>query len=212
MPDPLTLLLFAAASVVLLVIPGPTIALVVARALTGGRALALPLVLGVGLGDLVAATLALAGAGALLAASAAAFAIAKGAGAAYLIWLGLRMILAPPPAPADAPSASAGRSPAAWPAFRDGFVVTVLNPKGILFFVAFVPQFIDPARGYVGQAATFVALFTLLGMVNGLAYALGADALRRVIRRPAVLAWTNRAGGVAIAGAGIATLFARRPA
>ena len=207
MPDLPTILLFVTASMALLIVPGPTIALVVARSLAGGRRIALPLVLGVGLGDLVAASAALAGAGAILAASGAAFTAVKVAGALYLIWLGIRLLRADPTPPdADGPSHAAG-----WSAFRDGFLVTVFNPKGILFFVAFVPQFIRPDAGYLGQAAFFVLAFTGLGILNGAAYALGADAMRWAIRSAGVLRWMNRVGGGFIAAAGVVALFARRP-
>ena len=209
MPDPSVILLFVTASIALLVVPGPTTALVVARSMSDGRRVALPLVLGVGLGDFVAATVALVGAGALLAASATAFTIVKLVGATYLVWLGIKLFRAepvPPRASGDV-SAVGGRV-----AFRDGFLVTVFNPKGILFFVAFVPQFIDPSASYVGQATFFVLAFTTLAMLNGAVYALGADALRRVIRSTGVLRWMNRIGGSVIAAAGVAALFTRRPA
>ena len=209
MPDLSTILLFVTASVALLVVPGPTTALVVARSISDGRRIALPLVLGVGLGDFVAATVALAGAGTLLAASAAAFTAVKVVGALYLIWLGLKLFRVEPVPPRAAGDISAltGRA-----AFRDGFLVTVFNPKGILFFVAFVPQFISPDAGYFGQAAFFVLAFTALGILNGMAYALGADAMRRLIRSSGILRWTNRLGGAVIAMAGVAALFTRRPA
>lgn len=207
MPDLSTIALFVTASVALLVVPGPTIALVIARSLAQGRAVALPLVLGVGLGDLVAATLALAGAGALLAASATAFTIVKVAGAFYLVWLGWRLFRSEPSL-SEARAAPASR----WAAFRDGFLVTVSNPKGILFFVAFVPQFIAADRPYLPQATFFVLAFTALGIANGALYAWGADGMRRVIRRPTVLRAVNRTGGAVIAAAGIAALFTRRPA
>ncbi|TDL81102.1 LysE family translocator [Palleronia sediminis] len=209
MPDASTIALFVSASIVLLIVPGPTIALVILRSLSDGRRNALPLVLGVGLGDLVAASIALAGAGALLAASAAAFTAVKLIGACYLVWLGIKLFRAmpaPPQADGAAPVGSAGA------AFRDGFLVTVFNPKGILFFIAFVPQFIRPDAGYLRQAAFFVLVFTALALANGAAYAVGADAMRRVIGRADVLRWMNRAGGAAIAAAGIAALFTRRPA
>ena len=209
MPDLPVLLLFASASIVLLAVPGPTITLVVARSLSQGRRVALPLVLGVGLGDLVAASVALAGAGALLAASATAFTAVKWIGAAYLIWLGVALWRSAPTRPAAEAAAAA---PAALPAFRDGFLVTVFNPKGILFFVAFVPRFIDPARGYAAQAAVFVGAFAVLGVLNGAAYALGADALRRVIRSARVPRWMNRVGGAVIVLSGLGALLARRPA
>ncbi|MEM8749878.1 MAG: LysE family translocator [Pseudomonadota bacterium] len=209
MPDIQTVLLFVTASIVLLVIPGPTIALVIARSLSEGRRVALPLVLGVGLGDLVAATLALAGAGALLAASATAFTAVKVIGAIYLIWLGIKLFMAEPTPPTvDAANSKVG----GLDAFRDGFLVTVFNPKGILFFIAFVPQFIEPDKSYIAQASFFVIAFTVLGIVNGAVYAFGADALRTVIRSSQVLRRMNQAGGVVIAAAGIAALFTKRPA
>ena len=209
MPDLPTILLFVTASTVLLVVPGPTIALVIARSLARGRTVALPLVLGVGLGDLVAASLSLAGAGALLAASATAFSIVKWVGAVYLIRLGVRLFRSEP----VPPDVDAGTGPAeSGAAFRDGFLVTVFNPKGVLFFIAFVPQFVDPGDAYWPQATFFVLTFTALGMLNGVAYALGADALRRATRSVGVLRAMNRAGGATIAAAGVAALFTRRPA
>ena len=208
MPDLPAILLFVSASIALLVIPGPTIALVIARSLSEGRRNALPLVAGVGLGDLVAASVALAGAGALLAASATAFTAVKAIGAFYLVWLGIKLFRAEP----VPPTVKATSSGSGWAAFRDGFLVTVFNPKGILFFIAFVPQFIRPDASYLGQATFFVLIFTFLGIVNGAAYALGADAMRRVIRSTGVLRWMNRAGGALIAAAGIGALFTRRPA
>lgn len=208
MPELHTIALFMAASVVLLVIPGPTIALVIARSISDGRRIALPLVLGVGVGDFVAASLALAGAGALLAASGAAFTIVKAIGAVYLIWLGVKLFRAEPGLPSFDTSRPEGRG---FDAFRDGFLVTVFNPKGILFFIAFVPQFITPDKSYFAQAAFFVVAFTLLGIVNGAFYAFGADALRGVIRSSRVLKRMNQAGGAVIAAAGVAALFTRRP-
>jgi threonine/homoserine/homoserine lactone efflux protein len=207
-PDVQTVFLFAAASSVLLATPGPTTALIVARSLSQGRRVALPLVLGVGLGDLVAASLALLGAGALLAASATAFTLVKWIGAGYLIWLGIKLLRTQPD-DLTVRSGTAGRS--GRNAFRDGFLVTVFNPKGILFFVAFVPQFIRPDASYTMQATVFVVLFTALGLLNGTVYALAAAGLRRVIQSLAVVRWMNRIGGVVIAGAGIAALFTRRP-
>ena len=109
-------------------------------------------------------------------------------------------------ASATAPAGSA------WAAFRDGFLVTVFNPKGILFFLAFVPQFIRPDASYAGQAAFFAVAFAALGALNGALYALAADAMRHAIRSAAVLRWTNRAGGATIALGGVAALLTRRPA
>lgn len=208
MPEPTVLLVFVLASLAILIVPGPTIALVVTRSLAQGPGVALPLVAGVGLGDLVAASLALTGAGAILAASAVGFTFVKIAGAAYLIWIGLKLAFSRQETIDVNEPASASRLSRA--AFRDAFLVTVLNPKGILFFIAFVPPFIDPSRDYLTQAALFVSLFTFLGVVNGVAYATFANFFGRVIRRPSVLTPVRRAGGFVIVMAGIAALFARR--
>lgn len=203
-----SLVSFILASALLLVIPGPTIVMVVSQAIAHGRRVALAAVLGVGLGDLVAASLSLTGAGTLLAASATGFAVLKTLGAAYLVFIGVKMWRAPPPTVAAAPSLpSAGRK-----VFYDAFLVTVLNPKGIVFFIAFVPQFIVPTRAFAPQAATLVAVFVLLGIANAYLYMRLADRARRVIRRPRVLRAVTRLGGGLLIGAGVAALFARRAA
>ena len=212
MPDISTIVLFIVASLALLVVPGPTIILVITRSLAQGRAVALPLVLGVGLGDLVAAALSLAGAGALLATSATAFMLVKVVGAFYLIWLGVKMYRTDPVMPDVSTESSPvpGRGDAV-AALRDGFLVTVFNPKGVLFFVAFVPQFIDPARDYISQAVFFAFTFVALAMLNGTLYALGADRARSLINSAGTLRQVNRAGGVFVAAAGVLALFTRRP-
>ena len=209
MPDSSAIILFLAASIAVLIVPGPTVTLVVTRSLSQGRLIALPLVLGIGLGGLVAASVSLAGAGALLATSAAAFTAVKLLGALYLIWLGIKLFRSKPSlldVPVDAPSINAVD------AFRDGFLVTVFNPKAILFFVAYVPQFIDPERHYATQAAFLVVTFVLMGMLNDMAWAIGTDRLRRIVRTTGILLVVNRAGGVLIAAAGVGALFARRSA
>ena len=208
MPDVATLLAFALASAVLVVVPGPTVALVVARSLGEGRRAALPLAAGVALGDLVAASLSLAGVGALLAASATVFTAMKWIGALYLLWLAIKLWRSPPVAVEVADDVETGGR--GWTAFRDGFLVTVLNPKGIVFFVAFVPQFIDPSRDYAVQAAVLVVLFTAIGAANAVIYALGADRLRRAVGRAGVLRAMSRTGAAAIGAAGVATLLTAR--
>ena len=207
MPDPATLIAFVVASTILIVVPGPTVALVVARSLSEGRRAALPLAAGVALGDLVATSLSLAGVGALLAASATAFTAVKWLGALYLVWIAIRLWREPVTVPGEVAVDVAGSGRRA---FRDGFLVTVFNPKGIVFFIAFVPQFLDPARPYLPQAAVFVGLFTAIGAVNVVAYALGADGLRRVVARPGILRAMSRTGAALIGAAGIATLLAKR--
>ena len=198
-----TWLAFVAATAVMLVIPGPTILLVIGQSLGAGRRAALPLVAGVALGDLTAMTLSLAGLGALLAASATLFAVLKYAGAAYLVWLGVRLWRAPVAAEAP-PPLSARR------AFRDAYVVTALNPKGIAFFVAFVPLFVDASRPFLPQAAVLVATFVSLAAVNAAAYAVLAARLSGAVNRPGLRRAFNRAGGAVLMGAGIATAAMRK--
>ncbi|NKC33210.1 LysE family translocator [Falsiroseomonas selenitidurans] len=195
-------LAFCAAAIAMLLIPGPTILMVVGQSLGGGTRQALPLVAGVALGDLTAMTLSLAGLGAILATSATLFAALKYAGAAYLVWLGIRMWRAPSQ-PDAAPPLSAGR------ALREAWLVTALNPKGIVFFVAFVPQFLDPARPFLPQAAILVASFVTLASLNATAYALLAARLSTALRRPGLRRALNRGGGAVLVGAGLAVALRR---
>lgn len=201
-------LAFAAASTALLLIPGPTVLLVLSYALSQGRRVAVASAAGVALGDLLAMTASLAGLGALVMASATAFTVLKWIGAAYLVWMGIGLLRAAP---------GGGLAPGAGPArvsaarvFRHAATVTALNPKSIAFFVAFVPQFLRPESPILPQSALLVATFVALGTLNALAYALAADRLRRVIGRPSVLAWLTRAGGGALIAMGALTATLRR--
>jgi len=201
---------FVLASIILLVIPGPTIIMVITQALAHGRKVALASVIGVGLGDLLATSLSIAGAGALLAASASLFQVLKLVGAAYLIWIGYKMWRTPVTLP-DMSDAEVAETPANTAViFRDSFLITALNPKGILFFVAFVPQFIDPALPYVPQAAAYVLTFTALGIINAAVFAFAAAGARQTIRRPEVMKIAMRSGGSLLMMAGIAAAFTRR--
>ncbi len=192
-------LAFAAASAVLLTIPGPTVLLIIAHAVAHGRRAALATMAGVVLGDLVAMTASLAGLGALLAASATLFGVLKWAGAAYLVYLGWRLWRAPVAAEdEDVPTAYSGRR-----VFLHGFVVTALNPKSIVFFVAFLPQFIDTARPVLAQMALLEATFLALASLNATLFALSAAAAGGVIRRPAVRRAVNRTFGGLLIGAGV---------
>lgn len=192
---------FLLASTVLLLIPGPTVLLVVSYALTQGRKVAVAMAAGVAFGDFTAMTLSLAGLGALLLASAGLFTILKWIGAAYLVYLGVRLWLAKP----VLPNMTAGTSHNARGIFVHSFTVTALNPKSIAFFVAFVPQFIDHAQTLLPQFVILEATFVTLAAVNALAYALAADKLRGRIRKPGVLTWMNRAGATCLVGMGAAT-------
>ena len=192
---------FALASAIAVAIPGPVVIFVLGRAATGGWRAAMPTVAGVVLGDALALSATLLGLGAVLAASALAFSVVKWAGAAYLVYLGVKLWRAPVEAPAALPAARA---------FRDAFIVTVLNPKSIGFFVAFIPQFLDPGRAYAPQAMVVLATFVAIGAVNVMLYAALAARLGDSVRRPGVRAWFNRAGGGALRAAGLATAAMRR--
>ena len=199
---------FTAASAVLLIIPGPTVLLVVSYALGQGWRTALPMAVGVALGDFTAMTLSMLGIGALLAASATVFTILKLIGACYLIYLGIKLFRAGGALKAEprTDAVSAAKMMAhAW-------LVTALNPKSITFFVAFLPQFLDLAAPVAPQMMIFEATFLPLAALNALGYALLASAARRTIRRPAVQRAVNRTGGSILIGAGLLTVLWRRAA
>jgi len=202
---------FAAASVVLLVIPGPTVIMVVSQALGHGARVAVASVIGVGLGDLAAATLSLLGVGTVLAASATAFVALKWVGAAYLIWIAIKMWRSPV-VPLAIEAAAADRTARSWPVFRDAFLVTLLNPKSIVFFAAFVPQFISPGRAFAPQAGVLIVTFVLLGMINAAGYATLAGSARRWMTRPSILRVAKRTGAAFLISAAMASLLARRSA
>ncbi|MEC7304748.1 MAG: LysE family translocator [Pseudomonadota bacterium] len=198
---------FLIASAILLATPGPTILLVVSYALAQGRGVAVAVVGGVILGDLMAMSATLLGLGVILTASAGLFTVMKWAGAAYLAWMGWRMIRSAGTATADLADV-AGKSKSA--AFRDSALVTLLNPKSIGFFVAFVPQFIDPATAFAPQFTVMITTFVGLGGANALAYALLAATLRDKIARPDRMAWLQRGGGAVLIGLAIFTTTLRR--
>ena len=196
---------FAAASTVLLVIPGPTILLVVSYALGQGWRTALPMAVGVALGDFTAMTLSMLGLGALLAASSLLFTALKWAGATYLIWLGIQLWRAG--GTLDATPRS-DRAPAAR-MLAHAWLVTALNPKSLTFFVAFLPQFIDPHADFWTQMLIFETTFLALAFANAFGYALVAARARNVVRNPKAIRIFNRTGGTLLVGAGIATMAMR---
>lgn len=210
MPDTGDLALFLAAALVVAVTPGPGILYVAARTLAGGRGEGLASSFGTGLGGLCHVIAGALGVSALVLASAEAFTLLKLAGAAYLVWLGLKTIrearhVEPPAAIA---ATGAGR------AFRDGVLVEVLNPKTAAFFLAFIPQFVDPAQGGVGLSfvalgLVSVALNTLVDIVVAFA---AARARRGLGRRPNLVRRLREASGVTMCGLGAALALTRRTA
>lgn len=204
-----TWLAFVAASAVLLAIPGPTILLVISYALGHGRKIASATVAGVALGDFTAMTASMLGLGALLATSAALFTVLKWIGAAYLIYLGIKLWRAPA---SREVMAREDQVPVERPfrIFLHTYVVTALNPKSIMFFVAFLPQFLDLSRSLFPQMAIFETTFLVLATLNATLYALLASLARHQIRKPRVQRIVNRTGGSLMIGAGLLTLGWKR--
>jgi threonine/homoserine/homoserine lactone efflux protein len=201
-------LAFTAASLVMLAIPGPTVLLVVSYALGHGRRPAAAMVAGVALGDLTAMTASMLGLGAALAASATLFTALRWIGGAYLIWLGIRLWRAPvlDTRSTQTPAASLRRI------FAHAYAVTALNPKSIVFFVAFVPQFISAGAPFWPQVAVMEVTFVTLAALNAGLYALLAASARRGLGRPSLQRAVNRAGGGLLMGAGLLALGWRRAA
>lgn len=195
-------LAFTAASAVLLIIPGPTVLLVVSYALGQGWRTALPMAVGVALGDFTAMTLSMLGVGALLAASATLFTILKWVGAAYLVYLGVKLwraggtLEAQPRTDAVSAIRMLGH---AW-------LVTALNPKSITFFVAFLPAFLDPHGDFLTQMIVFETTFLALAFANAFGYAVVASRARGFVSNPRAIGVVNKVGGGLLIGAGAATV------
>jgi threonine/homoserine/homoserine lactone efflux protein len=203
-PDSTALWLFSVAAVALLLIPGPAVLYVVVQSAEQGRRVGLASVAGIHLGTLVHVAAATVGLSALIVASAVAFSVVKYAGAAYLISIGIRKLLA-----GDDESEVEGRRETLRRAFTRGAVVNVLNPKTALFFLAFLPQFVDPDRGGVwSQALVLGLVFVGLGLVSDSLYAVAAGTVGGLLRR------RRRAlrygSGVIFIGLGAAAALAKR--
>ncbi|MBI2256419.1 MAG: LysE family transporter [Proteobacteria bacterium] len=200
-----TWLAFSAASALLMIIPGPTILLVISYALGQGWRAALPMAIGVALGDFTAMTLSMLGLGALLATSATIFTILKWMGAAYMVWLGIKLWRAG--GSLNASPRSDGTSMVRM--LGHAWLVTALNPKSIIFFVAFLPQFLDPHGDFLTQMLIFESTFLVLAFGNALGYAAVASRARQAIRNERLVSTANKVGGSLLIGAGILTATAR---
>ena len=215
MPDLPQLALFFAAAILLAITPGPGIFYVAARTLAGGRAEGLASSLGTGLGGMAHVLAGGIGVSAIVLASAQLFTALKLLGAGYLVWIGLRTILTAHRAAATG-VADAATTPIVGTrrAFREGVLVEALNPKTAAFFLAFIPQFVDPARGSV--ALQFILLGFVSVALNTLADVVVAFAASRVrdgaTARPALIRRLREASGGAMIALGIGLALARRPA
>lgn len=199
-------LAFTAASTVLLMIPGPTVLLVVSYALGQGWRAALPMAVGVALGDFTSMTLSMLGVGAILSASASLFTALKWVGGAYLIWLGVKLWRAGGVLDAQA------KTDATPPLLMVGhaWLVTTLNPKSILFFVAFLPQFLDRSGDVMSQMLIFGATFLVLAFANALGYGFAASRARGMVRNERAMSIVNKVGGGLLISAGAVTVAAGR--
>lgn len=198
---------FIAVVFVFAIIPGPTVILVVGQAISHGKKSVIPLVLGVLLGDFVAMSLSLIGLGAILATSAGLFLGLKWTGAGYLIYLGIKTWREQPKlnaTPFGDPAISRAQL------FKSSFLVTALNPKGIVFFVAFLPQFIQPNAAVLPQL--LILMFTFLGVISITisSFATFAGVIRHRIQSHQARKNFNRIGGGALISAGLLTSTMQR--
>ena len=201
-------LAFVAASAVLLIIPGPTILTVISYSMSHGRRANVPLVAAVALGDSTALVVSLLGLGALLATSAFWFTVLKWIGGLYLLYLGIRLMSAGiMSTEMSTPAAPASR----WKLFANTYLVTALNPKGIVFFVAFLPQFISPAADVTRQMWVLAVTFVAMAALNATLYAVFAGSARKLLSSPRAQRRFNLTGGSLLSAAGIWALMARRP-
>ena len=200
---------FVLAATLILIIPGPTILLVISQAVTHGRRSVVPLVAGVVIGDFTAMTLSLLGLGALMSTSAALFNIFKWIGAVYLIYLGIKLWKSNPKNNSIQYNT---KNTSARSLLKSSFIVTALNPKSIAFFVAFLPQFIDPLKPALSQLTLLGGTFLFLATLNAALYAIFAGQLGEHMRKRKIRKWFNRCGGSALIGAGIFTAAMQRSA
>jgi threonine/homoserine/homoserine lactone efflux protein len=211
MPSPEVFAAFALASLALLIVPGPSVIYIVTRSMEQGRVAGLISVLGIHTGSIVHVAAAALGLSAILASSALSYGIVKYAGAAYLIWLGVRAIRDRAEERPDV----AGKSHSLGRIYAQGVVVNVLNPKTALFFLAFLPQFVDVSKGAVSLQIVLLGItFILLGFVSDGTYALvSARVSRSIAARKDSGILRRWLPGLTLIGLGIASaITGRRPA
>jgi threonine/homoserine/homoserine lactone efflux protein len=200
--------LFLLAALVIAVVPGPGIFYVAARTLSGGKRAGFASTFGTALGGLVHVIGGALGVSALILASAELFTVLKFAGALYLVWIGIKTFREARDLAQQAIAAAPARQ-----VFREGVLVEALNPKTAAFFLAFIPQFVDPANGYV--ALQFIMLGLISVALNTLAdvvvVTMAATARNGLTRRPGLLQRLRQGSGLFIAGLGVSLALARRP-
>lgn len=202
-----TWIAFGIASAIVVLIPGPNTILTISYAIRDGKRSGLATVPGVSMGALLAMTISLAGAGAVLATSAFLFSLLKIAGAAYLIWMAYALWTAPvqdslTPSPTEAKPLKT--------LFWQSFLISALNPKGPIFYVAFVPQFVDIGAPVLQQFAILTVTFVGVATLNTLLWLFFANGLRDYFRKPNAMRYLNRCGASCLLVAGLFTAKASR--
>ena len=203
--------LFIVASIVLLLTPGPAVLYIIARSIDQGRAAGLVSVLSVEVGNFFHAVAAALGLSALLLSYPMAFNVVKYLGAAYLVYLGLAKIFSRHPVESEQTTQPEPQSRAQ--IFRQGVVVAVLNPKTALFFLAFLPQFVDKTRGQVSlQLLTLGCLFVLMAIISDGMYALLASSAGQLLKSRDLVGWMERyVAGFIFIGLGIVAALSGSP-
>ena len=202
-------LAYVAASAIVLVVPGPTILTVISYSVAQGRRATPAVVLGVALGDSTALTVSLLGLGAVLAASATAFTAVKLAGGLYLLFLGIRMLRA---GITSADLAMRVAPDSRRRMFLNTYVVTALNPKSIIFFVAFLPQFVNRSGDVAQQLWLLAVTFVVMATLNSSAYSILTASAHRLLTSARAQRRLNLLGGSLLSAAGVWALFARHSA
>ncbi|ALM82582.1 LysE family translocator [Bordetella sp. N] len=198
---------FVATSAVLLIIPGPTVLTIISYSLAHGRRVKAPLVTAVALADTTGLTLSLLGLGALLAASPFWYNVLKYAGGFYLLYLGYSWFRAGT-LPASLTDGSVKET--RWQLSLNAYLVSVLNPQAIVFFVAFLPQFVDPHGNVTHQLWMLALTFVTMGMINSALYAIFASSAQRFLTTPRAQRIFQISGGTALIAFGIGALLAQR--
>jgi threonine/homoserine/homoserine lactone efflux protein len=200
LPDGSHLALFVTATLVLLAVPGPAVLYIVSQSVEYGRRAGMTAVCGVHVGSLVHVAAATVGLSALLVSSAVAFSAVKLVGAVYLIVLGVQKLLGR--GDGAEPAATGGRDLRR--VFRQGIVVNVLNPKTALFFLAFLPQFVNPDRSAAPQIAALGLIWVALGLASDGVYAVLSGTVGGALRKSATFARAQRLiTGLVLIGLGV---------
>jgi threonine/homoserine/homoserine lactone efflux protein len=200
---------FVGTSILLLAIPGPTILAVISYSVSQGRRANIPIVAGVALGDSTALALSLLGLGALLAASSFWFTVIKMLGGLYLLYLGIRLLRA---GVTPGKTVEAAAPMPRWKLFANAYLVAAFNPKGVVFYVAFLPQFVNPSVDVARQLWVLALTFVALAITNASLYSVFAASARNFLTSPRAQRRFNLAGGSLLSAAGIWALTAKRSA